>query len=348
MPCPTRLRNQSRRRARPDHQALHEADEEAARRGQTPEQAVSRGRQLRGRQLHSRRLHGRRFHGRLFAHDDDDDDDDPDALESLPPSAVIRSPVRTRVLGAQVDEIAESPADAPGSGRRRTVQSSGVTNSTARLQEAVNAEESSQTTSSPLARKTRQSDAAASSRSATASRIQPSRLIEFDAEDDAEEEQEEEGSPESQQEEEVDEIEDAEAARVLGRKRPRRSMQERSPELGSGPMDDEEEPAPKRKTRAVPSKSPSDAEAARSQEAKAIISKIKTRTKAEVNFSAQALLQVQMRDAGRGRQRRSRAHRNHRPASSQCEKQRHGPAELGYPLRESEWRERCRCAGSSL
>ena len=145
-----------------------------------------------------------------------------------------------------MDEIAESPADAPGSGRRRTVQSSGVTSSTARLQEAVNAEESSQTTSSPLARKTRQSDAAVSSRSATASRIQPSRLVEFDAEDDAEEEQ---------QEEEVDEIEDAEAARVLGRKRPRRSMQERSPELGSGPMDDEEEPAPKRK-RGRPSKSP--------------------------------------------------------------------------------------------
>ena len=63
-PCPTRLRNQSRRRARPDHQAPHEADEEAARCGQTPEQAVLRGRQLHGRQLRGRQLRGRQLRGR--------------------------------------------------------------------------------------------------------------------------------------------------------------------------------------------------------------------------------------------------------------------------------------------
>lgn len=87
---------------------------------------------------------------------------------------------------------------------------------------------------------------------------------------DVEPEQEETAEPEEQaeSEEEAEEIDAAEAARTLGRKRPRRSIRTSSPELGSAAAAEEqedeeqqdeeqqdEEPAPKRR-RGRPSKSP--------------------------------------------------------------------------------------------
>ncbi|KAL2882971.1 hypothetical protein SGCOL_001661 [Colletotrichum sp. CLE4] len=87
---------------------------------------------------------------------------DPDSVESLPPprhapSASFVSPVSRRVA-ADNTEVEESPADAPGSGRRRRITTSSAVASSARLQEALSPGENATETvpiSSPLERKVR-------------------------------------------------------------------------------------------------------------------------------------------------------------------------------------------------
>ncbi|KAK1636137.1 hypothetical protein BDP81DRAFT_429100 [Colletotrichum phormii] len=87
---------------------------------------------------------------------------DPDSVESLPPprpapSASFVSPVSRRVA-ADNTEVEESPADAPGSGRRRRITTSSAVASSARLQEALSPGEKATETvpiSSPLERKVR-------------------------------------------------------------------------------------------------------------------------------------------------------------------------------------------------
>ncbi|KAK1547144.1 AT hook domain-containing protein [Colletotrichum paranaense] len=87
---------------------------------------------------------------------------DPDSVESLPPprpapSASFVSPVSRRMT-ADNTEVEESPADAPGSGRRRRITTSSAVASSARLQEALSPGENATETvpiSSPLERKVR-------------------------------------------------------------------------------------------------------------------------------------------------------------------------------------------------
>ncbi|KXH65079.1 AT hook domain-containing protein [Colletotrichum salicis] len=87
---------------------------------------------------------------------------DPDSVESLPPprpapAASFVSPVSRRVA-ADNTEVEESPADAPGSGRRRRITTSSAVASSARLQEALSPGDNATETvpiSSPLERKVR-------------------------------------------------------------------------------------------------------------------------------------------------------------------------------------------------
>ncbi|KAF9875694.1 AT hook domain-containing protein [Colletotrichum karsti] len=89
------------------------------------------------------------------------EEDQPDSVESLPPSRPLAnappvSPVQRRSI-ADNSEVEESPADAPGSGRRRTITSSALASS-ARLQQALSPDENATETvpiSSPLERKVR-------------------------------------------------------------------------------------------------------------------------------------------------------------------------------------------------
>ncbi|KAK7418246.1 hypothetical protein QQX98_004030 [Neonectria punicea] len=213
-----------------------------------------------------------------------------DELESLPPPVPYRSPVIRRSSRRSFEEIEESPRSAPGAGKRRSVYMSGGLSSSARLREAMSTDDAGPPSSSPLARKVRRSDAAASVRSARSAR-QSSRLMESEEVDElsstrlgdqisgddelsglqpVEEEEEEEvqdeepteaieieepvADDEATEEEAVaEEIDETEAAKALGRKRPRRSLQPQSPELGSSVIEEAEdedevaEPAPKRR-----------------------------------------------------------------------------------------------------
>ncbi|KAI0473951.1 hypothetical protein GGR56DRAFT_558308 [Xylariaceae sp. FL0804] len=114
-----------------------------------------------------------------------------DSLESMPPPAhrpLSQSPVTSRLsVGPTAEEVTESPATAPGSGRRRQVRLINAVSQSANLQKAVMEAEGGAagdfTTSSPLARKTRTSGttitpAAPSARSTRAStrQILPSPL----------------------------------------------------------------------------------------------------------------------------------------------------------------------------
>ncbi|KAF7549669.1 hypothetical protein G7Z17_g6240 [Cylindrodendrum hubeiense] len=231
-------------------------------------------------------------------------DEQEDTLESLPEPVHYRSPALRRISRNSVEEIEESPQDAPGSGKRRSVRMSDALSSSTRLHDAMSTDGAGPPSSSPLARKVRRSDAAASVRSAGSFR-QRSRLMESEdmdelsptraagqgsdefsgsaaaeeeqvlgeeefaeatqvdeepvADDEATEEEpeeepeqefEEEPEPEAEAEEapEAEEIDETEAAKTLGRKRPRRSLPPQSPELGSGVFEEaEEEPVPKRR-----------------------------------------------------------------------------------------------------
>ncbi|CAM1504597.1 Fc.00g021880.m01.CDS01 [Cosmosporella sp. VM-42] len=215
---------------------------------------------------------------------------EPDDLESLPDPLNYRSPAQPRVSVASFEEVEESPAHAPGSGKRH-VRISGAMSSSVRLHDALDAEADIPPSSSPLARKVRRSDATASVRSLRTSRARASRLADRDevdelspdrrvdqrpaseggelsendpadepevVDDEATESAETDEEPVAEHEatelEEAEEIDEVEAAKTLGRKRPRRSLQAGSPELGSAGVE-EEEPAPKRR-RGRPTRSP--------------------------------------------------------------------------------------------
>ncbi|KAJ0162251.1 hypothetical protein CTA2_4857 [Colletotrichum tanaceti] len=87
---------------------------------------------------------------------------DPNSIESLPPSRPVAlappiSPVSKRVT-TEHTEVEESPLDAPGSGRRRTVTTSSAVASSAKLQQALSPGENETEPipiSSPLERKAR-------------------------------------------------------------------------------------------------------------------------------------------------------------------------------------------------
>lgn len=208
-------------------------------------------------------------------------DPEPDELESLPDPKSHRSPAPRRISSAPIEEVGESPAHAPGSGRRRIISSGGLPTS-ARLRKAASVEADAPPSSSPLARKVRRSDATASVRSTRSRGGQSLRLAEMDeidelspdrpvnerpvnedeefsenhpaeevgAELDAEATDEEPitavEEPELPELEESEEIGAAEAAKILGKKRPRHSLRSGSPELGNTEAE-EEESLPKRR-----------------------------------------------------------------------------------------------------
>ena len=171
------------------------------------------------------------------------------------PSSSPRIPPRT-----DEEEITESPAHAPGSGHRRPVPVNSTADAAAKLRGAVASDDTNPISSSPLARKTRRSETAASERAAR------SPIPEDPDQSDSDIDQvsvppprqanrprvpQRRQSPsESPEEEPAEEISDDAAARQLGQKRPRQSFQP-SPELGSEESDNQEpdEPAPKRQAR---------------------------------------------------------------------------------------------------
>ncbi|KAH6884522.1 hypothetical protein B0T10DRAFT_131530 [Thelonectria olida] len=218
-----------------------------------------------------------------------------DALESLPVQLPPRPSVARR-LSRQTDEIAESPQDAPGTGARRSLLMSDVPSSTTRLHGGLDSD-NIEPPSSPSVRRARRSSVAASTRSMRSSRRSP-RISQGDDVDELSPVQPrdesaadadvsalqpiEEGEEEAREEAPVDvieepmaddeaeateeeavaeEINEVEAAKTLGRKRPRRSPRRHSPELGSGGHEEveevnEEEPAPKRRRGRQAIKSP--------------------------------------------------------------------------------------------
>ncbi len=179
------------------------------------------------------------------------------------PSSSPRVPLQR----LEEEEITESPAHAPGSGHRRRVPVNTVPSSTARLRQAIDSDETNPISPSPLAQKTRRTEAAArarrtrspiveepesreGSRDRSVSDIEPVAAPSRRSRIDAPPAQSPSESPED---EPAEEISDTDAARQIGRKRPRNSFQA-SPELGSEESDNEppEEPAPKRQARPKP------------------------------------------------------------------------------------------------
>ncbi|TQN72884.1 hypothetical protein CSHISOI_02587 [Colletotrichum shisoi] len=205
---------------------------------------------------------------------------EPDTTESLPPI----SPVSKRVT-TEHTEVEESPLDAPGSGRRRTVTTSSAVASSARLQQALSPGENETEPipiSSPLERKARRNTnstrrstlSSRGSREPAASEdgglnelspgranrvlertISPELSYHIDAAPvlgpRPEPEPVAEGEPEPEPEHDeslAEEVNAKEAAERLGRKRPRRSPRRPSPEPDSTNADEEqEEPLPKRR-----------------------------------------------------------------------------------------------------
>lgn len=167
-----------------------------------------------------------------------------DEFEAQPEPPSTQSP-RTRRATQQVveEEVEESPRDAPGSGRRRRIESVGASASSARLQEFLGSDGSTAFSSSPLAKVARRSTAA------NARRVTPSAPTRL-----SRQQNQQESSPERQEsaeQEEAEEVDAVEAAQVIGRKRPAQDASRLSPVLGSGsPEPDEAEkdegPAPKR------------------------------------------------------------------------------------------------------
>ncbi|KAL6354439.1 hypothetical protein LRP88_11773 [Fusarium phalaenopsidis] len=216
--------------------------------------------------------------------------DEPDAaLPVLPNENVSGSPAIPRSRdGAQGG--AHSPPD-----RRRNVRMSDALSSTTRLHDGLYTEEEVPPSSSPLVRKVRRSEGAASIRARMSRRqssraaekedadeLSPDRPTDYNPADDelsdtnpVEEEPEIEEEPvvenevpeetEVREEEEApedvvaEEIDEVEAAKTIGRKRPRRSLPSPSPEVEPSEVveeeAEEEEPAPKRRC-GRPSRSP--------------------------------------------------------------------------------------------
>lgn len=171
-------------------------------------------------------------------------------------------PSSPRVIQEE-EEVTESPAHAPGSGHRRRVPVNTVPDSTARLRQAVDSDSTNPVSPSPLVQRKRRSDAARARRTRSPVLEEPEPREESQEGSASELEpvaappprQRREEPParspsESPEEEPADEISDTEAARQIGRKRPRNSF-EPSPELGSEASDNEPpvEPAPKRQAK---------------------------------------------------------------------------------------------------
>lgn len=194
-------------------------------------------------------------------------EEDEDELENLPPhpgalsAALLQSPSARR-SEKTIEEITESPADAPGSGKRRRVPVSETMSSSIKLMGVISSDDGIPMPSSPLVNKLRRSDAASSRRSAaTVYGQELSNLADelssddFPQQADMEEdelmeaadlvieestviqEEEEEQDVDEHEEENVEESDEEETPKVLKTRRTRRPR-EPSPELGSQPLED--------------------------------------------------------------------------------------------------------------
>ncbi|KAL6904877.1 hypothetical protein GGI43DRAFT_398294 [Trichoderma evansii] len=185
-------------------------------------------------------------------------EEDEDELENLPPhpgaisAALLQSPSARR-SEKTIEEVTESPADAPGSGKRRRVPVSETMSSSIKLMGVISSDDGIPMPSSPLVNKLRRSDAASSRRSAaTVFGQEASNLADelssdgFPQQADIEEDELMEAAhlviEESivmQEEEEEQDVEEQEedTPKALKTRRIRRPR-EPSPELGSQPLDD--------------------------------------------------------------------------------------------------------------
>ncbi|KAL7926262.1 hypothetical protein ACQKWADRAFT_282241 [Trichoderma austrokoningii] len=197
-------------------------------------------------------------------------EEDEDELENLPPhpgaisAALLQSPSARRSEKI-IEEVAESPADAPGSGKRRRVPVSETMSSSMKLMGVISSDDGIPMPSSPLVNKLRRSDAASSRRSAAAIYGQEaSNLADelssdgFPQQAEVEEDelmeatnltvlQDEEDQEEDQEQEQESAEESDEETRKPPRTKRTRRPREPSPELGSQPLEDiqeESEPEP--------------------------------------------------------------------------------------------------------
>ncbi|KAK1255207.1 hypothetical protein MKX08_009202 [Trichoderma sp. CBMAI-0020] len=226
-------------------------------------------------------------------------EEDEDELENLPPhpgaisAALLQSPSGRR-SEKTIEEVAESPADAPGSGKRRRVPVSETMSSSIKLMGVISSDDGIPMPSSPLVNKLRRSDAASSRRSAaTVYGQEASNLADelssdgFPQQAEIEEDelmeasnlvieesttlQEEEGEEDDQEQEQENakESDEEETPKPLRTKRTRRPR-EPSPELGSQPLEDiqeESEPEPESEIQQEPEPEPgSDPELERGEE----------------------------------------------------------------------------------
>ncbi|SPO07682.1 uncharacterized protein DNG_10377 [Cephalotrichum gorgonifer] len=157
-----------------------------------------------------------------------------DILAFLPPQATGRRSTGTRRSLGSSDVVQESPVNAPGSGRRVSTDTRGMRNSSQRLQrmlQSVDGDEE-RVPSSPLARKSRQSGAAAVAQTTAEHTPRTFRLSRAVVPDDGDEVDElSPNAPKTggQDEDGAEEVDDAEATRMLGGERPRRSTARMSP-----------------------------------------------------------------------------------------------------------------------
>ncbi|UKZ90977.1 uncharacterized protein TrAFT101_005975 [Trichoderma asperellum] len=187
-------------------------------------------------------------------------EEDEDELENLPPhpgaisAALLQSPSARR-SEKTIEEVAESPADAPGSGKRRRVPVSETISSSIKLMGVISSDDGIPMPSSPLVNKLRRSDAASSRRSAATVYGQEASNLADELSSDgfpqlAELEEDElmvaadlviEESTilqdEEEEEENAEEYDEEETPKAPKTKRTRRPR-EPSPELGSQPLED--------------------------------------------------------------------------------------------------------------
>lgn len=169
---------------------------------------------------------------------------DADELEVLPAPPSVKSPVRIRVSSA-VEEVEESPAHAPGSGRRRSVPLTAAASSSTRLLSALSTDDAAPS-SSPLADKSRRSSVRRSSARPVPTIPEDDELHEPAPEQHSDTEPPQ-PEPELDDDSPAEEIGAEEAANAL--RRPRLTS---SPELGSADVAE----APPKRPRGRPSKSP--------------------------------------------------------------------------------------------
>jgi len=160
------------------------------------------------------------------AEEDEDEEEAPiaeDELDTLPAPSHRRSSGERISLG-KVQEVTESPAHAPGSGQRRILVSGTSKSSLKRLQAVVAAGQEhstpTQTTSSPLARKSRGRRPPPANRPYS---LGKQTATGPEDEDELSPTANRKDADRDELEDLAEEITDQDATRVLGRKRPRRS-----------------------------------------------------------------------------------------------------------------------------